>query len=82
MQQDNMVSFKNAAIVGVRLNDIDCIKSIDLNQISHQDPYIFNVSSTYGIKDGQNNNNDYLVEDNPSVYGLWSQDGQGATSDK
>ena len=32
---ENLVNLKNAVIVGIRLNEIDFIKNIDMNEISH-----------------------------------------------
>ena len=40
-------TFKNAVVIGVQLNGKDVINSIDMNEISRNDPYVFNVSSTY-----------------------------------
>ena len=34
-ESENLVNLKNAVIVGIRLNDLDSIKNIDMNEISH-----------------------------------------------
>ena len=46
-EEENITTFKNAVLVGVKINVFDFINSIDLNEISRQDPYVFNISSSY-----------------------------------
>lgn len=44
---ENMTTFKNAVVIGVEINKFDFINKIDMNEISNNDPYVFNLTSTY-----------------------------------
>ena len=48
-EAENLTTFRNAVVVGVMINDQDSIPSIDMNEISHQDPYVFGISSAYTL---------------------------------
>ena len=50
------ITFKNAVIIGVKLNIHDEISRIDMNEISQQDPYVVALSSTYGLDKVDSNN--------------------------
>ena len=63
-EHESLTTFKNAVIVGVRINELDQINSIDLNEISHQDPYVFGISSPYTLL----NNQDLKYEDVPFAH--------------
>ena len=46
------MKFKNTVVVGIKLNEIDVIRQIDLNEISQENPYIYNlnVAPSYGTQ--------------------------------
>lgn len=45
-----LTTFKNAVVIGVKFNELDVINSIDLNEISHYDPYVIHLSSSYSLQ--------------------------------
>jgi len=51
LEDSSQITLKNAVVVGIQLNSLDRINSIDMNEISHQDPYVYTLSSSYGLQD-------------------------------
>jgi hypothetical protein len=37
------LKFKNTVVVGVKLNEVDIIREIDLNEISQENPFMYTL---------------------------------------